>query len=236
MEHRGRAPGTGRESGCEPCPACGGKGYIVWRGEGGELFSRECRCEVVRRNRERVRRSGLSGLLERSTLQTYQTPEPWQRAAREAAERYLEDWQGRWFFIGGTSGAGKTHLCAAICGRLMEAGVPARYMQWRSDVPPIKAVVNDEERYRRAMEPLKRVKALYIDDFLKGSLSGGDLNIAFELLNHRYIDRRKITIISSEMTLDRIIQWDAGIGGRIHERAQGFTFNLSGKRNWRLET
>ena len=107
-------------------------------------------------------------------------------------------------------------------------------MQWRSDIPPIKAVVNDGEKYRKAVGPLKKVKALYIDDFLKGRPSDGDLNIAFELLNQRYIDAGKITIISSEMTLDKIIQWDTGVGGRINERADGFIFNLSGKKNWRL--
>lgn len=237
MERResGRIPPTGWETGSEVCPVCEGRGYLVWRdAETGEVVFRECKCETVRRNRERIRRSGLSGLVERCTFDTFQTPEPWQRAAREAAERYLEDWRGKWFFIGGSSGAGKTHLCTAICGKLMEAGVPVRYMQWRADVPPIKAVVNDPERYRQAMDPLKRVRVLYIDDFLKGSLTGGDLNIAFELLNHRYIDREKVTILSSELTLDRIMRWDAGVGGRIHERAEGFTFNLCGKRNWRL--
>jgi len=206
----------------------------VWRAENGELFSRKCKCEIRRENLARLRRSGLSDLVERYTFQSYQTLEPWQKAAKAAAERYLTEWPGKWFFIGGTSGAGKTHLCTAICVKLMDAGIPVRYMQWRSDIPRIKAVVNDEEKYRKAIEPLKRVKALYIDDFFKGKISDGDLNAAFELLNHRYIDKDKITILSSELTLDRIIQMDAGIGGRIHERARGFTFNLSGKKNFRL--
>ena len=206
----------------------------MWRAENGERFSRTCKCEILRQNRRRLERSGLSGLVERYTFESYQTPESWQRTAKAAAERYLEDYRGKWFFIGGTSGAGKTHLCTAICGKLIEAGVPVRYMQWRSDIPPIKAVVNDGEKYRKAVGPLKKVKALYIDDFLKGRPSDGDLNIAFELLNQRYIDAGKITIISSEMTLDKIIQWDTGVGGRINERADGFIFNQSGKKNWRL--
>ena len=226
---------TELENGSDVCPKCGGVGYIMWRDEKGELFSRTCECEVMRQNRRRLERSGLSSLVERYTFQTYQTPEPWQRAAKASAERYLADWRGKWFFIGGTSGAGKTHLCTAICVKLMEMGIPVRYMQWRSDIPPIKAIVNDADAYREMIDPLKKIKALYIDDFLKGSIKEGDRNIAFELLNHRYIDSGKITIISSELTLDKIIQWDTGIGGRISERANGFILNLSEKTNWRLK-
>ncbi len=224
----------GLGTGSEPCPLCEGRGYLFRRAENGELLSRECRCQVLRRNRRRLERSGLAGLADRYTFDRYETPERWQQTAKEAAERYLEDWRGKWFFIGGTSGAGKTHLCTAICGRLMEAGIPLRYMQWRPDTVQLKAAVTDGEAYRAQMEPLKGIKALYIDDFLKGAPSEGDRNIAFELLNQRYIDPGKVTIISSELTLDRIIRWDAAVGGRIHERAEGYTFNLAGEKNWRL--
>ena len=221
--------------GSDVCPECEGRGYTFWRDENGILFSKTCKCEIIRQNRKRMERSGLSGIAGRYTFESYKTAEPWQMTAKEAAERYLEDWAGKWFFIGGTSGSGKTHLCTAICVKLMEGGIPVRYMQWRADIPPIKAIVNDADRYKKAIEPLKNVKALYIDDFLKGKPSEGDLNVAFELINHRYIDQRKITIISSEMTLDKIIKWDEATGGRIAERAEDFTFNLSGKKNWRLK-
>lgn len=69
------------------------------------------------------------------------------------------------------------------------------------------------------MEPLKKVKVLYIDDFFKGSVTSGDINLAFELLNSRYISPDKITIISSELTIEQILKYDAAIGGRIAERA-----------------
>ena len=227
-------------NGCDPepeyaCPVCQDKGYIVWRGDNGEILSRECRCMVKKRNEERIKRSGLAGLLDRYTMEAYQVPETWQKAAKAAAEQYLDDFRGHWFFMGGNSGTGKTHLCTAICGKLINAGVPVRYMQWRADIPPLKAVVNDENRYRQAISPLKNIKALYIDDLFKGKVTDGDTNIAFEVLNHRYIDQEKITIISSELTLDRIIDIDTAIGGRIAERAKGYCLNLHGKKNWRLQ-
>lgn len=84
------------------------------------------------------------------------------------------------------------------------------------------------------MRPLKKIRVLYIDDFLKGSVTEGDRNIAFDILNDRYNDPRAITIISTEMTIDRILEWDEAVGGRIVERAKEYTINLRGKRNWRL--
>lgn len=225
---------TMSEIGSDGCPICGGLGYIVRRAENGELFSRECKCEITRRNRQRIERSGLSGLLDRCTFETYETSEKWQRSAKESAQRYLSDWRGKWFFMGGSSGAGKTHLCTAICGELMDGGIPVRYVQWRSDIPAIKARINDAEAYKNSIEPLKQVRALYIDDFLKGAVTEGDRNIAFDILNYRYNDPDTVTIISTEWQIDRILDWDAAIGGRIFERAKDYTLNLKDKKNWRL--
>lgn len=217
------------------CPLCNGLGYTVRRGENGELFSRACRCEIIRQNQRRIERSGLKPLLENCRLETFQTPESWQKAAKQTAEEYLAHSRGKWFFIGGSSGTGKTHLCTAMCGKLMDAGLPVKYLQWRADIPPIKAKVNDAEAYEAAIWPLKSIRALYIDDFLKGSITGGDKNIAFDILNARYNDPNGITLISSEMTIDKILEWDEAIGSRIAERAKGYTLNLRDKQNWRLK-
>lgn len=217
------------------CPLCGGLGYTVRRGENGELFSRACRCEIIRQNQRRIERSGLGPLLEKCRLETFQTPEGWQKAAKQTAEAYLANSRGKWFFIGGSSGTGKTHLCTAMCGKLMEAGLPVKYLQWRADIPPIKAKVNDAEAYEAAIWPLKSIRALYIDDFLKGSITGGDKNIAFDILNARYNDPNGITLISSELPIDKILEWDEAIGSRIAERAKEYTLNLRDKQNWRLK-
>ena len=58
---------------------------------------------------------------------------------------------------------------------------------------------------------------LYIDDFLKSHKhTDSELNIAFEVINGRYVSR-KLTIISSEMTLSDIYNADEAIAGRIRE-------------------
>ena len=221
--------------GSDACPLCGGVGYTVWRDDAGEVHASDCECRIREDNRHRIDRSGLSDLLEAYTFAAYRTPEEWQRRAKETAERYLTDSCGKWFFIGGTSGAGKTHLCTAICKAMMEGGIPVRYVQWRSDIPAIKAKVNNAEAYHDAVYQLKTIKALYIDDFLKGTPTEGDRNIAFDILNSRYIAKDLVTILSSELTIQRIIQWDPAMGGRIFERSKGYAINLEGKKNWRLQ-
>lgn len=110
-----------------------------------------------------------------------------------------------------------------------------RYVQWRGDIPAIKAKVNDAEAYAEAMHPLKTVRALYIDDFLKGGVTDADKNIAFDLLNARYINPDAITIISTELTIDRILSWDEAIGSRINQRAKDYMLNIGKKQNWRLK-
>ena len=75
---------------------------------------------------------------------------------------------------------------------------------------------------------------LYIDDLFKGNVTGADLNLAFQLINARYNDRKLITILSSELTLSEIIEQDEALGGRIYERARGFVL-AAPNRNRRLQ-
>ena len=132
-------------------------------------------------------------------------------------------------------GSGKTHLCTAMCGKLLDAGLPVRYVQWRSDIPAIKAKANDAEAYKAALDPLKSVRVLYIDDFLKGAATEADRNIAFDLLNARYIKPDCVTILSSERSIGDVIDWDEAVGSRIAERAAGNIIAVSGRKNWRMK-
>lgn len=105
----------------EHCPLCLNRGYIRERKDR-QTISRECSCMPKRRSLRRIRKSGLGDLLDRYTFQTYQTPEKWQQTAKQTAMNYLTDHE-RWFVVAGTVGSGKTHLCTAICGGLLDAGL-----------------------------------------------------------------------------------------------------------------
>ena len=192
---------------------------------------------TIRRNRDRIRRSGLEDMLSRYTISAWESKEPWQKKAAELARRFVECAKG-WLLASGSPGTGKTHLCTAICGGLIKKGIETRYVLWRDMSVQAKAMVNDQEDYQNLVEPLKRVRCLYIDDLFKaGNGQGpttGDLNLAFEILNSRYNDSRKITLISSELDIERLLSVDEAVGSRIYERSKGFYLCFNGKKNWRL--
>ena len=218
----------------DSCPRCGGTGHIVWQGANGERFSKPCTCAIIAETQRQIAKSGLSDLFDKSTFERFKVCEAWQAKLKSAAQIFASATTDGRFFIGGASGCGKTHLCTAACGLLLKRGMRMKYFQWRADAPRLKSLVNDAEAYQRKMEPLKKVKVLYIDDFFKGSVTSGDINLAVELLNSRYISPDKITIISSELTIEQILKYDAAIGGRIAERAGEYIFTVEDKPNWRL--
>lgn len=223
------------ELSCAHCQECNDKGYIFERC-GTELVSVECRCMKKRRSIWRMEKSGLKDLLREYTFDSYQTPDEIYREAKRKAMAYVKDCAGKWFVASGNPGSGKTHICTAICGELLNSGLSVRYMLWRDSSTQIKAVVNDEEEYARLITPLKTVKVLYIDDFFKtAKLTTGDMNLAFELLNARYNRKDLVTIISTELHIGKLLQIDEAIGSRIYERSKDYYLRFEGKdKNWRL--
>lgn len=222
------------------CPKCMNRGYFWTVTDDCETVAVDCKCMAARRSLKLLEHSGLSSLVKRSTFDLFQTPEPWQAQAKTMAQEYAQNPDGGWFLANGQPGCGKTHLCVAICRELMLRGMETRYMLWRDEIVKIKAAANDSEGYKRIMNPLKNVPVLYIDDFLKcgrgAAPTDGDLNVAFELLNNRYIRPELLTIISTERSLDEIKQMDEALGSRIYERSRGHVLTLVGEnKNWRMK-
>jgi hypothetical protein len=143
-----------------------------------------------------------------------------------------------------TGNSGKTHLCTAICREFLLSGKKVIYMLWRDEVVRLKAIVNDADEYRELIDKYKTADVLYIDDMFKtgkapdGSnlkITGGDVNVAFEIINYRYNNPSLLTIISSELSEDDLLEIDEATGGRIYERAKAFTIGKSRDRNYRIK-
>lgn len=213
------------------CPKCRNKGWVAYN-DGDSIVYEKCDCMPHRAALKRIRKSGLSALLEDYRLDNYETPEPWQESALAKARQYTEDPGAHWLYIFGPPGTGKSHLCTGICGALLETGQGVRYMLWRDESRDLKAIVNDSAAYNTVMYDLKSADILYIDDFLKGGTGDADKRLAFELLNSRYNSRRP-TLISSELSINNVLDWDEAIGSRIYERAKGYVIHANGQ-NWRL--
>ena len=237
VESYNRQPGalTGYD-----CPLCRNRGASMYLTEDGRTVVRPCRCMATRKSLRLLERSGLEKLVRACRFDTFQTPEPWQQTALRAARDFAAHPDGRWFLAAGAPGSGKTHLCTAICRELMLRGQETRYLLWAEESKALKACVNDAGEYARRMDPLKTVPVLYIDDFLKCRTgerpTAGDVHLAFELVNARYLDRPLVTVLSSEWYPDDLIAIDEALGSRIYERARASTLSIVGEgKNWRLK-
>lgn len=220
------------------CHECKNRGYFTKLDEYGNQIVSECRCMIIRRAKMRIANSGLINP-EEKTFSSFETPENWQKQLKNAAAEYVCENSGKWLFIGGQSGGGKTHLCTAVCLELIKKGRDVHYVLWRDLLHELESLRYEYDRYSYKMNCLKDYDVLYIDDFLKSIDDGRKiqgLNYAFELINYRY-SANKLTIISSELLENEIRKLDTALHGRIVERSGKYIFNIprSENKNFRLK-
>lgn len=220
------------------CKECLNRGWFERVDDCGYKFSEQCKCMKIRKSLKQIEKSGLSELIKSYTFENYKEDSNWQSKALRMVQKYTSE-RSEWFYISGTPGTGKTHLCTAICGKLLDDCIPVRYLIWRDFVPQATSLVMDTYGYQELMEPLKRVKVLYIDDFFKSAKgknpTDGELKIAFELINDRYYNKKLMTIISSEIPIEKLNEIDEALGSRIFQRVGEYYLNLGERDNWRLK-
>lgn len=232
---------------CDKCKNRGDTEILIENNGYYITASKQCECMKVRSMIKKIQKSGLGNVFRDYTFAKYKDVEPWQKHLKEKAMQFVNDKNSDWFFIGGQSGAGKSHLCSAITISYLKQNIAARYMLWRDDVTRIKAIINNAEEYAEEVNELKTVPVLYIDDLFKMGRSQGviqpptsaDVNLAYEILNYRSLNKGLITVISSEYSLNDIINIDEALGGRIGQKTieNGYCINISKdiKKNYRLK-
>ena len=215
------------------CPKCKNRGHIS-AVQGNEVVWIMCECMAARRSLEQIAKSGLDTLLKSFTFDQYIATEKWQKHALSMAQSYLDESADKWLFFGGQSGAGKSFLCTAVACELLKRRNAVKYMMWDSESKKLKSLVNETYEYEKLMAEIKSVKVLYIDDFLKvqrgQNPTPADINLAFEIINHRDVKNLQ-TIISTEHTIDDIIALDEALGGRINRRSLGYQMNIARDKN-----
>ena len=223
------------------CQICKNKGYIMFD-DGGYDTLKPCQCKKVRDSIRYINKSGLKKLLEYYTFDKYLAVETWQKNIKKKAQEFLTETHGNWFYIGGQVGSGKSHICTSIVNALLKLGNESLYMKWRDDSVELKkSIASDGDDYFQVINRFKNVKVLYIDDFMKterGKLpTSADIMLAFEILNYRYNNMDLITIISTERSVDELIDIDEAIGSRIYQRSKKYCFYLSAdpEKNIRLK-
>jgi len=222
------------------CPKCLNRGDFMVLREGMAPAMQDCECKEIRKRLRRIKASGLEKSIKEQTFETFRTEEPWQKAMFDKAKQYAGEGvsEGRWFYIGGQVGCGKTHICTAIAGKLINE-MPVCYEVWPQTANRLKALKMDAEGYEYEIGKLQRAEVLYLDDFFK-PMTGhdgyktmptvADMQLAFEILNYRYINRMP-TIISSEWRLDNLGEMDEAIWSRIVERCGPYITTLERNRD-----
>ena len=222
------------------CPICGNK-QVIYYAKDGYLYTRPCECQKRHISIRHAKASGMGALLEK-TFDNFQAVEPWQIKMLEAARMFADN-TGGGFYVGGQSGCGKTHICAAISNELIKQGYFVLYMPWVQASNRLKAskgAARDSKPYDELIKPYKECDVLYIDDFFKVQQgtkpTAADITLAFDILNSRLIDD-KSTIISSEFFAADIVKFDEAVGGRVMEMTRGRRLSIAKdpERNQRLK-
>ena len=222
------------------CSICKNKGFIAKLDPTGCEVHSVCKCRKIRATLRRAQRSGLGNIITEYTFDKYNATEEWQKVILDKAKDFCNNEYAHWFYIGGQVGSGKTHICTAIAAHYIKAGHEVKYMLWSEEAKKLKSLVNDYS-YQDEISVYKEVDVLYIDDFLKvkngENPTPADINLAFEIINHRLLSKDKITIISSEKTLDEMMDYDEATMSRIYQKAGLYKISIGKdkQKNYRLK-
>ena len=144
----------------------------------------------------------------------------------------------QWFITLGQSGAGKTLISTIIANYLLlKKDKTVIYITWTDFISKLKRDImsDNSNEVSNYLDDIKQVEVLYIDELLK-KYNDTDLKYIIEIINYRYTNNLT-TIISSERTIDELLEIDEATFGRIIEKAEKYIINIpkDKKKNYRLK-
>lgn len=221
------------------CDKCQDRGYIY---NPITNSARICDCEERKRYQKMLMESGISKHFQQIGFKEFETETGTQKNAKNNAIDYvknfskLENEKNNSIAFLGNCGSGKTHLSIAIANNLMAKNIGVLYMPYREVMTRLKQLITDDIAYETEINKYKTARILLIDDFAKGKTTESDVNIMFEIINYRYLNSKPI-IISSELTINKLLDFDEAVGSRIIEMCKGRTVEIIGiDNNYRLRS
>lgn len=219
------------------CKLCKNKGVIYYLEEFYDEALKECECLTQRKIHRELKNSGLEYEFKTKTFDAFKTKNLYQKIMKEKALHFIDSENPYWFTILGQSGSGKTHLCTAISNTLINQGKTFKYFPFARDIIRIANGLKSfnpviKKEAEELIEEYKKVDVLYIDDFLKIKT----YDVVFELIDYRYSANLK-TIISSELSIQELLDYDVAIAGRIREKSGEFVVSIKNdpERNMRMK-
>lgn len=219
------------------CPICKNKGFIL-TAEGAV----PCKCYPERRARAQLIRAGVDvEEFAKLTLASFPKDTPEARKMYDMAVRYINHRKpGQSIAYTGKSGTMKTSICISICQELARRGEEYTYFQYRAEIQNLKSIMYTEQ-YSERIKYFIKCPNLFIDDFLKfaeakkpfrsnkSEIQGQDLQICFDIINGRYLNK-KSTIFSSEYSFSRVMQEiDEALGSRLLQMCEGYGMSCAGE-------
>lgn len=200
------------------CPICGGFGFVRRNVPlGHKEFGRAVPCDCALRETpeeqaDRLLRYSNLGSLRRMTFDALmprgRSADPLHQdrfaLAFAAAQRFAEAPEG-WLALLGRSGAGKTHLAAAIANRRIELGKPALFIVVPDLLDHLRASYRPEaeEPYNSLFEQVRNTPLLVLDDLGAHSATPWATEKLYQILNHRY-NAQLPTVITTNTPLEEM--------------------------------
>ncbi len=217
------------------CEKCHDTEWILTPDANGIEFAAPCECRARKTAKRLMAASGISSEDMKKGFADFETfKETGLTTAKNTAIRYYKQFfdvretRHNSLLLCGASGRGKTTLGIAVANNLISKCVGVRYMPYRDEITKLKQEITDENTYKEHMWKLKSASVLFIDDMLKGKVTESDINILYEIINYRYLERLPLIISTEKFSAD-LLEFDEAIGSRILEMCKGYvvTFDKS---------
>lgn len=223
------------------CKLCKNRGYIVQR-DGQYIRQIVCSCMEERKRNEEIKTSGYAELITAKTFENFEIKEPWQKTALHIVKTWVKQTHYPFLYLGGKTGAGKSHLAIAAFYNLVLRGVRGKFISWREQSRDLKMRMTEAGYYDEKIRELKFVPLLLVDDLLwtnSGTPTEEDFKLAKELIDVRQANGRR-TIFTANWTVKDLNELSEVIGGRIYEGCGSktnfaLTFGAEAK-NYRAKT
>lgn len=197
---------------------------------------KRCKCQEIEIAKRQWNNCGINPEQSKQTFGTFKIWNESSKIAKSTAAAYYKSFETikstrkNSIMFCGQVGSGKTHLSIALALNFLQKNIKVVYLPYRDIVTQIKQNMLDAEYYQKEISKYQLAEILLVDDLFKGRITDSDVNIMFEIINYRYLNRLPI-IVSSEFQIDRLLNFDEGVGSRIYEMCKDFIVQIEGQEN-----
>lgn len=219
-DYERRTVRLGRRTVVMGCPACSAEARAEEQRKAGEELQRQRQARIADRATEMLATAKIPKRFAGRSFDSYVAETPEQQAALSICRDYAETFaerraRGEGLLLAGTTGAGKSHLAAAILQQLM----PAHSVLYTT-VPELVRSVRDtwhrDSKYStsQVIESLRALDLLVVDEVGMQTGTDGEQVILYDVLDGRYRDCAP-TIMLTNLDTKAL---RTSIGDRLYDR------------------